>query len=378
MSQITEMLDSVRNTDKYSEHANLLRYIGNIILKTNGVSRTDLECIVRFSVDEMRRLLTVIPTVTEYKKKDEIFNYEDKLLMLYTVAGKKSDCATDDDIQVIKELVKLVAAECTIETAVDELFKQSAVAKADINKVIEIVKPITDEYRRGKFLQGLNEYKDGIKKFEPEAKTLLAEYLAGEAERLIPIAQPNSDEMVALEYLADVCKHCITDRLLDLLERAMQSCTDNVRYYSLGTLLDNDRTVTESAVRPLAEDLEYAELTYSLLCKYGKQALFPTELNDAEYLAKSDMVCWLVYPTELGKKPDDIQLLGIAKVKKETYYVFKYKSDSENLSDDCLNQWLIGWSSPDGGTFSNFDLLRDYEKKTVEKTVKHIAKKLIK
>lgn len=378
MSQITEMLDSVKNTDKYSEHANLLSYIGNIVLKTNSLSRADLEYIVRFSVGEMRRLLTVIPTVAEYKQKDEIFNYEDKLLMLYTLAGKKADCATDDDIEVIQELVSLVSAECTIETAVDKLFKQNAISKSDIDNVIETVKPITDEYRRGKFLQGLNEYKDGIKKLSPEAQAELAEYLADEAERLIPIAQPNSDEMVELEYLADVCKHCITDRLLDLLERAVQSCADNVRYYALETLLNNNRTVTESIVKPLAEDLEYAELTYSLLCKHGKQALFPAELNNTEYLAKSDMVHWLVYPTELGKKPDDIQLLGSGKVKKEVYYVFKYKSDSDNLSDDCVNEWLIGWSSPDGGTFSNFDLLRDYEKKTVEKTVKHIIKKLIK
>ncbi|MDE6617432.1 MAG: hypothetical protein K2K13_00090 [Clostridiales bacterium] len=378
MSQITEMLDSVKNTDKYSEHANLLSYIGNIVLKTNSLSRADLEYIVRFSVDEMRRLLTVIPTVSTYKKKDEIFNYEDKLLMLYTLAGKNTDFATDADIEVIKELVTLVSAECTIETAVDKLFKQNTVSKSDIDKVIEIVKPITDEYRRGKFLQGLNEYKDGIKKLSPEAQAALAEYLADEAERLISIAQPDSDEMVELEYLADVCKHCITDRLLDLLERAVQSCADNVRYYALETLLNNNRTVTESIVKPLAEDLEYAELTYGLLCKHGKQALFPAELNNAEYLAKSDMVHWLVYPTELGKKPDDIQLLGSGKVKKEVYYVFKYKSDSDNLSDDCVNQWLIGWSSPDGGTFSNFDLLRDYEKKTVEKTVKHIIKKLIK
>ncbi|MDE5592553.1 MAG: hypothetical protein K2I75_01315 [Clostridiales bacterium] len=378
MSQITEMLDSVKNTDKYTEHANLLSYVGNIVLKTNGLSRSDLEYIVRFSVDEMRRLLTVIPTVTTYKKKDEIFNYEDKLLMLYTLAGKKADCATDADIEVIQELVTLVSAECTIETAVDKLFKQNAISKADIDKVIEIVKPITDEYRRGKFLQGLNEYKDGIKKLSPEAQAALAEYLADEAERLIPIARPDSDEMVELEYLADVCKHCITDRLLDLLERAVQSCADNVRYYALETLLANNRAVTESIVKPLAEDLEYAELTYGLLCKHGKQALFPAELNNTEYLAKSDMVHWLVYPTELGKKPDDVQLLGSGKVKKEVYYVFKYKSDSDNLCDECVNQWLIGWSSPDGGTFSNFDLLRDYEKKTVEKTVKHIIKKLIK
>lgn len=377
MSQITNMLDSVRNTDKYDEHARLLQYIGKILM-SNRLPAADLNYIVRFSVDEMKRLLTVIPSAAPYKKKDEIFNYEDKLLMLFTLAGKQSNFANDADIEVIQQLVTLVSSECTLENAVEELFKKDAIAKADVDKLLEIVKPITDEYRRGKLLHGINEYKDNIKKFSPEAKTALSEYLADEAERLIPLAQPNSDEIVALEYLVDVCKYFISDKLLNILDRLVQSCANNVRYFALETLLANNRTITESTVKPLAEDLEYAEMTLGMLNKHGKKELFPAELNNTEYLAKSDMVHWLVYPTELGKKPDDIQLIGSAKVKKDIYYVFKYKSDSNNLADECKNEWLIGWSSPDGNTFSNFDLLRDFEQKTPEKTLKKIVKKLIK
>ena len=91
------------------------------------------------------------------------------------------------------------------------------------------------------------------------------------------------------------------------------------------------------------------------------------------------MVHWLVYPTELGKKPDAIEYIGKIKYffKKEEYYVFKYMSDSENLGEELQNKWLIGWSNDDGGTFSNFDLLSDYEKGSVDKTLKNIKKKLI-
>ncbi|MDE5616332.1 MAG: hypothetical protein K2I78_00925, partial [Clostridia bacterium] len=75
---------------------------------------------------------------------------------------------------------------------------------------------------------------------------------------------------------------------------------------------------------------------------------------------------------------DEIEFLGKSTVKKEDYFIFKYKSDSDNLSDDLKNVWLIGWSGSDGGTFSDFDKLSDYEKKTPEKTVKYITKKLLK
>jgi len=95
-----------------------------------------------------------------------------------------------------------------------------------------------------------------------------------------------------------------------------------------------------------------------------------------EYLAKSNMVRWLVYPTELGKYPDRIELLGKVK-KKEEYYIFRFSSDSENLGDELKGKWLIGWASDEGGTFSNFDLYESYEKKTVEKTLKFIKKKLL-
>lgn len=70
-------------------------------------------------------------------------------------------------------------------------------------------------------------------------------------------------------------------------------------------------------------------------------------------------------------------LLGDIKVKGVKYYIFKYKSNSDNLSDDLKNEWLIGWSNLGGGTFSNFDRLCDYEQKNLEKTLKMIKKKLL-
>lgn len=104
--------------------------------------------------------------------------------------------------------------------------------------------------------------------------------------------------------------------------------------------------------------------------------LFPKKYASPEYLAKSDMVHWLCYPTELGKAPDEIELFGTVEVKKQPYYVFKYKSDSDNLSDELKNRWLVGWSSDDGGTFSHFTPLDECEKKTPEKTLKYIKKSL--
>jgi len=77
--------------------------------------------------------------------------------------------------------------------------------------------------------------------------------------------------------------------------------------------------------------------------------------------------------------PEEIEYIGKITYlfSKEAYYVFKYRSNSDTLDDNLRNKWLIGWSSEDGGTFSNFDEYALYEKNTINATLKNIKKKLI-
>ena len=164
-----------------------------------------------------------------------------------------------------------------------------------------------------------------------------------------------------------------------MLQEVLKQGYNNINYYDTDTLLSLGQNVPTETIVALAQNLEYANLTYGLLIKFKKQDLFPKECSTPEYLAKSDMVHWLMYPTELGKEPDEIEYIGKITYlfKKEVYYVFKYRSNSDTLDDNLKNKWLIGWSSEDGGTFSNFDEYALYEKNTIDATLKNIKKKLI-
>ena len=86
------------------------------------------------------------------------------------------------------------------------------------------------------------------------------------------------------------------------------------------------------------------------------------------------MIQWLMYPTELGKAPDDIEYVGkVSRLfKKEVYYIFKYRSDSENLDEASKNKWLLGWASEEGGTFSEFEEFARFEAPTLKATLKNI------
>ena len=126
----------------------------------------------------------------------------------------------------------------------------------------------------------------------------------------------------------------------------------------------------------LAHDLEYASMTYVTLAHYGQADRFPSDCADEVYLAKSTMIRWLMYPTELGQMPEGIEYLGKVK-KKEVYHLFRFRSCSDTLDEDTKGKWLIGWASEEGGTFSNFDLYENFEQKTIEKTLKYIKRKLL-
>ena len=224
-----------------------------------------------------------------------------------------------------------------------------------------------------------NFFGGSLSKLSGEAKARIAAYLAEELRRYLALSLRTQEHINNLELAADVCKHFANEEILSLLSEVLGFGYGNVNYYAAETLLAAGKELPREAIVSLAKDLGYADLTYRLLGKYGKQALFPEECRTAEYLAKSDMVHWLLYPTELGKAPDEIEYVGKVTYlfKKDVYYVFRFRSDSDTLGEEKKNKWLIGWSSEDGGTFSNFDEYALYEKGTVEATLKNIKKKLI-
>lgn len=378
MAQFDEIFNDIKSSNDYEENARLLQYLGNV-LKANMAKLPAEEklSIKDFALKEMQRLIEVIPSAKNYREKDKMFFYEDSVLMIFTLMGDHNSL-TDEQADILQKLIATVSKERVLENSVDKMFELAKIEKADAEAVLSIAKPIKDDYQRGMLFQGLLEHKDKIKNMSSDAKSVIAEFTESELERLLSEKDLSDDAVSIIEFAADASKYFITGKILDMLEKAMSVVENQVKYFILETLIENNRQVSADAIKELAGDLSYANLLKNVLVKYGKANLFPKEYDTLEYLAKSDLVHWLCYPTELNQKPDEIEFLGKATVKKEDYFIFKYKSDSDNLTDELQNVWLIGWSGSQGSTFSEFDKLSDYEKKTPEKTVKYITKKLLK
>lgn len=190
---------------------------------------------------------------------------------------------------------------------------------------------------------------------------------------------PDKDALDSWEEAADAARYFPSEKIRQLLTETLESGHHGIEYYAAETLLDLGAEVPQECISALAADLEYAVMTRDMLNRYGKLSVFPQEYSAPEYLAKSDMVHWLVYPTELGKAPDEIEFVGTVRYvfRREEYYIFRFRSDSANLGDDVRGKWLLGWSAADGGTFSRFEPFEKYEKGSVKKTLANIKRHII-
>ena len=377
MSKFDEMIATMKAAS-YAEKRQFLQYLAQMAERAkHQIAPEDQQALLSYAYEEVENMRSAIAQTERYSEKDLIFTCEDFLLGMVIHLTGSVDKLPPDQLLKIQALVELVNKERYIETNLDSIFSASAITHTDMNRLLYWVRSTTDEYQKSMLWQGLLHYQARLADIDTAAKQLLTDYVVSELQRLPALG--NEDAWNALELLADLSKYFNTPDVITALQALLLLERNHIRYYAVASLCKLGADIPLSVIHALAEDLEYAALTYHALQQSGKAALFPAEYATEEYLAKSDLVRWLTYPTELGKAPDEIEYLGKAKqlFKKEVFHVFKYHSDSDTLDEALKGKWLIGWSSNEGGTFSNFDEFAPYEGLAPEKAVKQIKKQII-
>ncbi|MBQ9781504.1 MAG: hypothetical protein IJW00_11255 [Clostridia bacterium] len=376
MATFTSMLQTMRQAEKYAEKTQFTTYIlRNLESKRIRLTTEDKAELSTMAFAEIAAVAGRIPEIKTYREKDEAIGYADDWVSIVTHCFPSPEDVPAEKLAALEVYIYMRNKERFVENEVDHVFGDGHNSRYEMEHLIEIITPVKDEYQRGMLYNGMLHYKDKLKDIPDDAKDILTAYMAAEIKRYIS-GEPNEEMINALEVACDVSAYLLNDELTALLYEVLKLGYANVNYYAVGTLLKARKRIPDEAVKSLAADLEYAGMTYVLLEQYGQTNRFPPECATEEYLAKSTMIRWLVYPTELGQLPDEIEYLGKVK-KKEVYHIFRFKSNSDNLEGARKGVWLIGWSSEEGGTFSEFDLYADFEQKTVEKTLKYIKRKLL-
>ncbi|MDR1270494.1 MAG: hypothetical protein LBK82_13310, partial [Planctomycetaceae bacterium] len=154
-------------------------------------------------------------------------------------------------------------------------------------------------------------------------------------------------------------------------------------FFAIKSLLTKSSKVDEKYFEFVAQDNEMRLWLFELLEEQNKLSLFPEKYKVQDELAKSAMVNWLIFPTELGTAPDEIILENVFKFEtKESiieYFLFKFKTNPPHWAAE--DGWMAGVSGPFNknnypttkprtGTFSSFD---SWEQFTPEEHLKKIV-----
>lgn len=376
MATFAPVIQAIDHAENYSDKAQLANYLLHMLeRKKRRLVKEDAEELATFIFRETETMMVQIPLCQSYKEKDVLFEYENSLMGVLTHCYASPEEMPPEELAKITVLAAKMKEEQFIETAIDEVFEEDTVEAADIDRLVKLAGSAKDEYQKGQLYKGLLHYEEKLEELPEVAEQRLAAYMESELIRYKNEAL-DEDRIDNLEIAVDLCKHVLNEALVEQLYAMLKLGYTNICFYAAQTLLGAGRMIPDTTIEALARDMEYANLTYRMLEAHQQADRFPSELATPEYLAESDMVHWLVFPTELGKKPDAIEYLGKVK-KKELYHVFRFRSDSDNLDEELQGKWLIGWASEEGGTFSNFDEYARFEKKTPEKTLRYIRRKLL-
>lgn len=161
---------------------------------------------------------------------------------------------------------------------------------------------------------------------------------------------------------------------LQELQEALTMYEDKkMRLFASCSLIKRGVEVSSDVLESVAEDKESRIYLYDYLDEVKKKQLFPKNFMTQVAFSESDMSNWLTHPMELGRPPDDLDLLKVYKLKfkgwgKVAFYLWRFRSNHEDWKE---KDWMVGLSGPYqykkmpttdglGFTFSNFTPLKEH------------------
>jgi hypothetical protein len=202
----------------------------------------------------------------------------------------------------------------------------------------------------------------------------------------------DDDDYSPLRYDAgvtlDLMGYLPRDQMQGELNDALDQIHDQrLRLFAAISLLRLGGPHDPPAVRDIAANAETRNWLFDHLQQLGRSELFPAEFATQRYLAEGEMVEWLCYPTELGRPPDEIELMKVISVDGGRdgvidTYLYRFRTFEPHWA--AKDGWMAGVAGPFrrrdeptfrslGGTFSSF---AKWDSKTPEKHVRDVEKQI--
>ena len=182
----------------------------------------------------------------------------------------------------------------------------------------------------------------------------------------------------SLEVIVDLACYLNDDETSQLIDE-IDKLGDNgsadlfiIKYKAI-----NHLEMLPEKISKLKNDDKQLWLLYNILEKLNLNEKYLGDVSQ-ESLAKSDMIRWLMYPTELGDVPDKIELLGEFTFNDTRCFAYKYSKKDFKIEGDLLGVsggYLLDKVSSisSGYTFSKFEKVEEDWKNQAIKVVELIC-----
>jgi hypothetical protein len=184
---------------------------------------------------------------------------------------------------------------------------------------------------------------------------------------------------------ADLLRYFGGNEVIAELKEYLVLDDSKLKMFAVTSLLKLQQPVDKKYLEEGAADPESRNYLYNQLEKLNQEALYPRAWYSQAAFAEGDMVTWLLYPTELARKPDEIQLMQVVDVDSKSddgivqFYLYRFRSSDSSWRDEG---WMAGVSGyykkaeqpstdASGYTFSTFE---KWDSKTPEEHVADIRK----
>jgi hypothetical protein len=134
------------------------------------------------------------------------------------------------------------------------------------------------------------------------------------------------------------------------LREALEYKDPRLKHFALVSLLRLGKPVDKMHVEDVACHAEMRNRLFVTLKQFGKSSLFPDQFRTQKSFAEADMVNWLIYPTELNRVPDEIELMKVVTVDTGLaggvydYYLFRFRTKEPHWA--AKDGWMAGVSGP--------------------------------
>jgi hypothetical protein len=150
--------------------------------------------------------------------------------------------------------------------------------------------------------------------------------------------------------LLDLLGHCPAEAVAPELRRALNYSDPRLKFFAIASLLRLGKEIPSEEIAAVAAEAETRNWLYQMLLERRQGSLFPKKYLTQAAFAASDMVNWLTYPTELGRVPDEIELMKVVPIDTGLpggiydYYLFRFRTHAPHRA--AKDGWMAGVSGP--------------------------------